>query len=77
MDNSQIKRVRIGNLKTIGDLGKEMRRVYRQAHTGEIPVDHMSRYVNALNIIIGATREHELEARINELESLLQGDKAA
>ena len=71
MANNQLKQVRLGNLKTICDLGKEMRRVYRKCHQGEIKVEDMSRYINALNVIIGATREADLEKRMEALEQSL------
>ena len=68
MKNKEIKQVRIGDLKTIGDLGREMRRVYRSCHKGDIPVDNMSRFITALNIITAATREADLENRMALLE---------
>ena len=71
MANNQLKQVRLGNLKTICDLGKEMRRVYRKCHQGEIKVEDMSRYINALNVIIGATREADLEKDVEALKKAI------
>ena len=68
MTDKQLQQVRLGNLKTICDLGKEMRMVYRKCHQGEIKVEDMSRYINALNVIIGATREADLEKRMDLIE---------
>lgn len=68
MTDKQLQQVRLGNLKTICDLGKEMRRVYRKCHQGEIKVEDMSRYINALNVIIGAACEAGLEKRMDLIE---------
>ena len=45
-----------------------VRRVYRMARAGEIETQDLSRFVNALHVMISIMRDNALEARLRELE---------
>jgi hypothetical protein len=56
-------------LNTVGNVSGELARIYREARSGLIPVDHASKYANILSIIARILETSELEARLAKLEA--------
>lgn len=56
-------------LATVADVNREIQRIYREARSALIPVDHASKYANILSIIARIHESSDLEARIAALES--------
>lgn len=61
---------RIGPLVTPGDVRAEMARVYRLGRTKEIETQDMSRFINALQVIVNVIRDTDLEERLKNLEKI-------
>lgn len=56
-------------LQSVGDVSRELGRIYREARSGIIPVEHASKYANILSIIGRIMADSELENRIEALEA--------
>jgi len=56
-------------LATVADVNREIQRIYREARSSLIPVDHASKYANILSIIARIHEASDLEQRITVLES--------
>lgn len=79
MDDNKIEyipRVRIGRLDTVMACSKELQRIYRKFHTGELPSQDLARLANVLNILVGMHRTYDLEARLEELERMIEQRRA-
>jgi hypothetical protein len=56
-------------LDTVGSVSGELARIYREARSGILPVDHASKYANVLSIIARILETTDLEARLAKLEA--------
>lgn len=56
-------------LNTVGNVSSELSRIYREARSWMLPVDHASKYANNLSIIARILETSELEARLAKLEA--------
>ena len=61
------KRVR-AKLKTQGDCSALLATLIREARSGLLPTDHLSRYANALSLLARMIEGSDMEARIERLE---------
>jgi hypothetical protein len=61
------KRVR-AKLKTQGDCSALLATLIREARSGLLPTDHLSRYANALSLLARMIEGSDMEARIDALE---------
>jgi hypothetical protein len=61
------KRVR-AKLKTQGDCSALLATLIREARSGLLPTDHLSRYANALSLLARMIEGSDMEARIEALE---------
>lgn len=59
-------------LATVSDVNREIQRIYREARSSLIPVDHASKYANILSIIARIHEASNLEQRIAALEGGLR-----
>jgi hypothetical protein len=65
---NQKRKPRVGKLRTIGDLRHEMGRVFRAVRKEELDSLVGYRLAKILVMMISATRDHELEQRLEILE---------
>lgn len=56
-------------LDNVGNVSRELARIYREARSGTLPVDHASKYANVLSIIARILETSDLEARLSKLEA--------
>ena len=56
-------------LTTVRDVQGQLARLYREARSGTIPVEHASRLANVLAILGRMIADSDLEARIAALEA--------
>ena len=56
-------------LDTVGSVSSELARIYREARSGLLPVDHASKYANVLSIIARILETTDLEARLAKIEA--------
>lgn len=55
-------------LGTVTDVSRELGRIYREARSGVLPVEHASKYANVLSIIARILETSDLERRLELLE---------
>ncbi len=55
-------------LKTVGDVSREMAKLYREARNGKIDVADASKLANMLSILSRILESSDLEKRVEELE---------
>jgi hypothetical protein len=64
--------IRVGVLKTLPNVSREIARVYKQARRGEIETQDASRFVYMLNVLSGVLRDQrvldEFSRRIEAVE---------
>ena len=65
---NQKRKPRVGKLRTIGDFRHEMGRVFRAVRKEELDSLIGYRLVKILAMMVSATRDHELEQRVEALE---------
>lgn len=77
-DNTPEKRKKSRHppLKTIGDVKKELARVFWAARSGTADVGDCSKMANILSLLGRLISDHDLEARITKLEQEGQNGKA-
>ena len=68
-DAGKPPRIRL-KLATAEDVKRELGRIYRQARTGEMDVQDVSRMANVLQIMSRLIETAELERRLERLESV-------
>lgn len=56
-------------LDTVGSVSSELSRIYREARSGLLSVDHASKYANVLSIIARILETTDLEARLVKIEA--------
>lgn len=66
------RRVR-AKLKTQGDCSALLATLIREARSGLLPTDHLSRYANALSLLARMIEGSDMEARIEALEKAAIG----
>jgi hypothetical protein len=67
------RKVRVGQLRTLGGLSAELARLYRQARRGEIAAADASRLASILAVARQCIEASDLERRLNELEASASG----
>tara|TARA_B100000405_G_scaffold302449_1_gene265777 strand:+ start:974 stop:1258 length:285 start_codon:yes stop_codon:yes gene_type:complete len=55
-------------LKTVGDVSREMAKLYREARNGKIDVSDASKLANMLSILSRILETSDLERRVEKLE---------
>lgn len=56
-------------IDNVGNVSRELARIYREARSGMIPVEHASKYANILAIIARILETSDLEKRLEALET--------
>ncbi|OWK28961.1 hypothetical protein SPMU_24870 [Sphingomonas mucosissima] len=56
-------------IDTVGNVSRELSRVYREARSGMISVEHASKYANILSIIARILETSNLEVRLAAIEA--------
>ena len=56
-------------LSTVGNVSAEIAKIYREARSGAIPVDHASKYAHILSIIGRIIETSDLERRVADMEA--------
>jgi hypothetical protein len=64
-------------LASIGDIRRELVRLYRDAKAGKIEVQLLGRLVHLLNSLIALDRDHGFEERLSQLEGTIGQVKKA
>jgi hypothetical protein len=60
------------SLKTVDAIQRELTSLYRSGKGGEIEPVLLGRLVHCLHVLLGSMRDHSFEARIIEIERMLQ-----
>ena len=60
------------HMKSATDVVRELNKIYFEARRGKLATQDCTRLANVLNILIGAIRETELEAEVQELRELIE-----
>ncbi len=68
MADKQKKPVRVGSLRTIGQIASEMGKVYRACRKGDIKTADAMRLVSMLSHIRATVEIGDIELRIQQLE---------
>ena len=66
---SQISKIRIGRLDSVGGVVTELGRIYRQGRKGELDLGDMTKLATVLREIRCALEASDIERRIEALES--------
>lgn len=61
-------------LSSVSDVAEELARLYRQARAGEVETSDASRLAYMLNMLGGLLESVRLEARIQQLEQLIEDE---
>lgn len=56
-------------LSTVGNVSAEIAKIYREARSGALPVDHASKYAHILSIIGRIIETSDLERRVADIEA--------